>query len=632
MLLPSAAFMNEDWHLEGYITTGKNTSVGLLTRIQGTVHFSADQIQFNTNIGNFTRQVSLEGMEYNNTKTVRNILDTEYVIESTRVKITGIDEVTMLLNFGKTKSPSEDTWIFSSYEWIGAVLTKRAVSSRLFPFDALSMELWLQPDYYEGQSIAFKSNVTLPTMQGGGVTIDVQPQAYQGKFGGNPLGGFFVEGWSDERTQLRTSANLNDLDYDSRNDSRILVKTIFSPVNPNYPHLASKNEYYETYSLRAYRLIHLGDGRIFWFEAETRLGESISIYTESGVIAGKSDPYITKSNMGCGVLEQKLWFDSPASVQAAPSSSAILETNTKTIVASVEEKRSGAAIVKLLGGEVYQLYLGGRRLLKVGDWVKIGDVIQTNKQSFVKLVFLDKSSMNIGPGSEIKIENFVPKDCGIIDIIKGYIRSEVSKDYLRMRDENQAKLLQKTKNAIFGVRGTEFELSYNEESGIGTTTLQMIEGSVEFTNLITGVTSLVSHQDSIVAQGPINSSGSTGPEINVLGRTLQSLTSGVSVQSLGAVAPAASSEPVVFRIRNVGQTALSGIKPQIRGLHAADFSIVQLPKETLSPLTGEGTLQVIFTPSALGSRQALLEIVSSDTDESPFIIRLEGVGQNPPRH
>jgi hypothetical protein len=180
-----------------------------------------------------------------------------------------------------------------------------------------------------------------------------------------------------------------------------------------------------------------------------------------------------------------------------------------------------------------------------------------------------------------------------------------------------------------GVRGTEFDISYGEENGIGTTELLMLEGAVEFNNLTTGVTTLVSHQDSIVAQGPTNGSAITGPEINVLGRTLQSFTSGVSVQSLGAVAPSASSEPVVFRIRNVGQTPLTGVKPQIRGLHAADFSIVQLPEETLSPITGEGTLHVVFTPSTLGTRQAVLEIASSDPDESPFLINLEGAGQIP---
>jgi len=215
----------------------------------------------------------------------------------------------------------------------------------------------------------------------------------------------------------------------------------------------------------------------------------------------------------------------------------------------------------------------------------------------------------------------------MIDLIKGKIRSQVTKDYLQMKDVEKSKFFIRTKGTAIGVRGTEFEISYSEENGIGTTALQMIEGAVEFTNLMTGATKLVANQDQVVAQGPISGAVITGPEIAVLGRTLQNLTSGVSTQSLGEFEPLVSSTPVVFRIRNVGLTALTGVKAQIRGANAADFSIVKFPEETLAPSTGEGTLTVVFTPTSLGLRQAVLEITSSDPDESPFFVTLEGSGK-----
>jgi hypothetical protein len=637
-LLPSAAFMNEVWHLEGYIASGNTSSVGNLTRIHGTVKFTADQIQFSTNIGNFTRQATLAGMNYNNQRKEETSfyddsvdppveVKTEHIVENTRAQLTSVDQSTLVLNYGNTNYPLQDLSenLFTSYEWIGAVLTRRAVSSRLFPFDEQSVELWLQPDLYEGPSFVFKSNHI-------DQSIDASTQSDQMTIGGSPMGGFFID-LEGEKVQLQTSAKLNEFHDNFLEQIRTLVKTDYynndsvGPV-PKSGANVSKSESYQMIDWGATRYIHLGDCRIFWFSVDARIGETISTDLKSGIF-WNSGPYIFGSEMECGVLEQKLWFESSSSTQAAQVASAILKNNTKNIAESVEEKRAGVAIVKLLRGEVYQLYLSGRRLLKVGDWVRVGDVVQTSEKSFVKLVFLDKSQMNVGPESEMKIETFSGKESGIIDIIKGKIRSQVTKDYLRMRDEDKAKLFHKTKNAVMGVRGTEFDISYGEENGIGTTELLMLEGAVEFNNLTTGVTTLVSHQDSIVAQGPTNGSAITGPEINVLGRTLQSFTSGVSVQSLGAVAPSASSEPVVFRIRNVGQTPLTGVKPQIRGLHAADFSIVQLPEETLSPITGEGTLHVVFTPSTLGTRQAVLEIASSDPDESPFLINLEGAGQIP---
>ncbi len=630
--------MNEVWHLEGYIASGNTSSVGNLTRIHGTVKFTADQIQFSTNIGNFTRQATLAGMNYNNQRKEETSfyddsvdppveVKTEHIVENTRAQLTSVDQSTLVLNYGNTNYPLQDLSenLFTSYEWIGAVLTRRAVSSRLFPFDEQSVELWLQPDLYEGPSFVFKSNHI-------DQSIDASTQSDQMTIGGSPMGGFFID-LEGEKVQLQTSAKLNEFHDNFLEQIRTLVKTDYynndsvGPV-PKSGANVSKSESYQMIDWGATRYIHLGDCRIFWFSVDARIGETISTDLKSGIF-WNSGPYIFGSEMECGVLEQKLWFESSSSTQAAQVASAILKNNTKNIAESVEEKRAGVAIVKLLRGEVYQLYLSGRRLLKVGDWVRVGDVVQTSEKSFVKLVFLDKSQMNVGPESEMKIETFSGKESGIIDIIKGKIRSQVTKDYLRMRDEDKAKLFHKTKNAVMGVRGTEFDISYGEENGIGTTELLMLEGAVEFNNLTTGVTTLVSHQDSIVAQGPTNGSAITGPEINVLGRTLQSFTSGVSVQSLGAVAPSASSEPVVFRIRNVGQTPLTGVKPQIRGLHAADFSIVQLPEETLSPITGEGTLHVVFTPSTLGTRQAVLEIASSDPDESPFLINLEGAGQIP---
>jgi hypothetical protein len=137
------------------------------------------------------------------------------------------------------------------------------------------------------------------------------------------------------------------------------------------------------------------------------------------------------------------------------------------------------AIVKLIRGEADVLTLGKTTKLKVDDWVQNGDVIKTAEKSFVKLIFVDKSLMNVGPKSEMKIESFAGKDSGVIDLVKGKIRAQVTKDYLQIKDRDKSKLFIKTPNAVMGVRGTDFMISTN---GTNTATV-LFEGEIVFNKL-----------------------------------------------------------------------------------------------------------------------------------------------------
>lgn len=154
------------------------------------------------------------------------------------------------------------------------------------------------------------------------------------------------------------------------------------------------------------------------------------------------------------------------------------------------------AIVKILKGNVVN-YVGGKpAFLKAEDWVENGSIIKTTDKSFVKLIFTDKSQMNIGPNSLMKIENFTGKDSGVIDLVKGKIRSQVSKDYLQI-DKNKSKLFIKTKNAVLGVRGTDFMISTN---GKNTATV-LFEGEIAF-NKFDGAKGLSSERlENIVDRG-----------------------------------------------------------------------------------------------------------------------------------
>lgn len=139
------------------------------------------------------------------------------------------------------------------------------------------------------------------------------------------------------------------------------------------------------------------------------------------------------------------------------------------------------AIVKMVRGKALTLAPNGEKNpIKKGMWLKEGAIIKTDKRAFVRLSFIDKSSMNIGPASELKIEKFSKKDAGVINVLTGKIRSQVTKDYLNM-DKDKSKLYVKSKNAVMGVRGTDFLFSTNKKTGATTTVL--FEGSIVFNKI-----------------------------------------------------------------------------------------------------------------------------------------------------
>ena len=56
------------------------------------------------------------------------------------------------------------------------------------------------------------------------------------------------------------------------------------------------------------------------------------------------------------------------------------------------------------------------------------------------------------------VASFTKKKAGILNLIKGKLRSKVTKDYMNMSDKEKSKLFIVTKTAAMGVRGTEFQV------------------------------------------------------------------------------------------------------------------------------------------------------------------------------
>jgi hypothetical protein len=136
-----------------------------------------------------------------------------------------------------------------------------------------------------------------------------------------------------------------------------------------------------------------------------------------------------------------------------------------------------AKVIILKGSVKVKLKDNTVKTLKKGDWVPEGAQVKTEAKSFVKLLFIDKSQMNLGPNSQMIINKFPKKKAGIITLMKGSLRSKVSKDYMQM-DKTGEKLYIKTKTAAMGVRGTDFEVGFNN----GITTTNLYEGALVVTS------------------------------------------------------------------------------------------------------------------------------------------------------
>ena len=145
------------------------------------------------------------------------------------------------------------------------------------------------------------------------------------------------------------------------------------------------------------------------------------------------------------------------------------------------------AVVKLMRGQVTASLGGKVSEIKLGDWLSPGSIVKTADQSFVKLIFVDKSNINVGPNSQMIIEKFSGNEPSVINVVKGIIRSQVTKDYYKSKEKDASKMFIKTPNAIMGIRGTEFTIGVAHKEGFEpVTSVVMIEGQVQFNDIPKG--------------------------------------------------------------------------------------------------------------------------------------------------
>ena len=171
-----------------------------------------------------------------------------------------------------------------------------------------------------------------------------------------------------------------------------------------------------------------------------------------------------------------------------------------TLLAKAPSEVAKAIILKGNVSEVFMNDLGKKetRTLKRGDNVHEGAQISCDKSGFVKLLFFDKSQMMVSPGSSIEIKSFTKKKAGMISLLKGKIRSKVTKDRMKIDQEDTSKLFIKTKTAAMGVRGTDFQVIYNPNNDV--TSLLTFEGAVAMAKIDSTMDSNRLGQDALESQ------------------------------------------------------------------------------------------------------------------------------------
>lgn len=145
---------------------------------------------------------------------------------------------------------------------------------------------------------------------------------------------------------------------------------------------------------------------------------------------------------------------------------------------SADAKKAPIATVVKMRGVVTKLLPGALEatVLENGDQLQEDTSIVTGAKSFVKIRFIDKSELNMGPESKIVISEMNPsEEVGIISLLKGRIRTEVEKAE-KPEQKNQNKFYIRTRTAALGVRGTDFQTIYNPDNRV--TSLLTYKGSV----------------------------------------------------------------------------------------------------------------------------------------------------------
>lgn len=133
--------------------------------------------------------------------------------------------------------------------------------------------------------------------------------------------------------------------------------------------------------------------------------------------------------------------------------------------------------LKLVKGRVFKDNGGKRAGLKEGAQLYPGDTLVTEEKSFVRVLMVDQSTVNLGPNSELNFESFKYNSNtdrqSVYHLMKGQLRGLV---------KNKAKdgdIQFKTSQAVMGIRGTELLVNHQVLGKIDVSEFALLSGRAD---------------------------------------------------------------------------------------------------------------------------------------------------------
>jgi hypothetical protein len=132
-----------------------------------------------------------------------------------------------------------------------------------------------------------------------------------------------------------------------------------------------------------------------------------------------------------------------------------------------------AEVTRIIGSASYMSpgMKEAKEIIK-GIWLPKDSSILTKDKSLVILKYRDGSNITLGPNSKIVIDQALEKDQKVLSLLTGKIKAAINNE--KNTDDN--KVIIKTKMAAMGIRGTEFQTSFNPDTKI--TSLLTFHGRV----------------------------------------------------------------------------------------------------------------------------------------------------------
>jgi len=164
-----------------------------------------------------------------------------------------------------------------------------------------------------------------------------------------------------------------------------------------------------------------------------------------------------------------------------------LGSNIATIAEEVGQKNEAPARIGravLVKGTVFKEGPTGKVLLKNGDHLLEGDVVNSSNRSFVKVLMKDDTIFSLGPKTKFVFEKFhfqtKSKRTATYNVVRGKVRSLFT---VKSPDKS---LKIKTPTVTMGIRGTEILTDVYKMKGIVKTDVALVEGKLEVNAVLKG--------------------------------------------------------------------------------------------------------------------------------------------------